>query len=549
MQYIKKIHINRALIVILLFIIILTAFKFVTENDNIQFFPENPDENISGEPDGNENLNNIIDYYFISTDKVTGRWDIVGYVNSIDDFDAKHPNKTGLSFYFYSGEFFEDGTVNLRFKNGEKLCEWTKRYINTGDHFTGFSNLISVYMIKNISGVDYMFAEFKNFSSELLHALEVLELSEISGANETDASLPGYYALKKTRMRELVSRADASNKDLRNYDLSNLNAAMYTLTFNEKTKFPTNNKKLPPFYEYQPSYIMEHGKNPGLGVKVLHAQGITGKGVNVAVIDEALDLNHPEYRGKIIEYKNFDGKSKSSMQGPAVASLLAGENIGTAPGVNIYYAAVPGWQAFDAKYYADALDWVVERNKTLPDGEKIKVVCISPNPKDMLPWINVIDYLESFKRAEDAGILVLDCTNEHGVILGACYYDFDDPENVKLCKPIRPYRIMIAPYHYDTIQDIYIDEEDDSIMLRVPVNYRTMAETYGEGDFSYQYEGSGDLSWAIPYATGVLAMGWQVKPELKPNEIVKILFDTAYVDKDGKQYINPTAFIDYLRNH
>jgi len=367
----------------------------------------------------------------------------------------------------------------------------------------------------------------------------------INDSNET----PGYYVFKRGRIKELYEYSNANNKDLRNYNLSTLGKNIICIDFNGKTKFPTDNAKLPQIFEYQPYNILEHGKNPGLGIKALHEQGITGKGVNVAIIDEALYLDHPEYAGKIKEYIDFDGESKSSMQGPAVASLLAGKNIGTAPDVNIYYAAVPGWKAFDAKYYADALDWVVERNKTLPENEKIKIACISPNPKDMLPWINVVDYLKSFQRAEEAGILLLDCTNEHGVIFGACKYNYENPEDVTLCKPVNPYRIMIASYHYDTVQEIFIEEEDESAMLRIPVNYRTLAEEYEEGEFSYQYMGIGDLSWTIPYATGVLAMGWQVKPELKPDEIVKILFDTAYVDNNGRQYINPTAFIEYLRNN
>jgi len=48
--------------------------------------------------------------------------------------------------------------------------------------------------------------------------------------------------------------------------------------------------------------IMEEGKNPGLGVRDLHAQGITGKGVNVAIIDQNLLGDHPEYINRIAVY-------------------------------------------------------------------------------------------------------------------------------------------------------------------------------------------------------------------------------------------------------
>ena len=73
------------------------------------------------------------------------------------------------------------------------------------------------------------------------------------------------------------------------------------------------------------------------------------------------------------------------MHGPAVASLLAGKTIGVAPDANIYYAAWPSWLE-DSRYAADALDWVLEQNEALPEGEKIRVVSVSaaPGSADML---------------------------------------------------------------------------------------------------------------------------------------------------------------------
>jgi len=60
------------------------------------------------------------------------------------------------------------------------------------------------------------------------------------------------------------------------------------------------------------------------------------------------------------------------MHGPAVASLLVGDSIGTAPGAKIYFVAAPSWIA-DAKYQADALNWIIDKNNTLPEGEKIRL--------------------------------------------------------------------------------------------------------------------------------------------------------------------------------
>jgi hypothetical protein len=81
----------------------------------------------------------------------------------------------------------------------------------------------------------------------------------------------------------------------------------------------------------------------------------------------------------------------------------------------------------------------------------------------------------------------------------------------------------------------------------VPTSYRTVAEEYTEGSPSYQYTGQGGLSWGIPYAAGVLALGWQVNPTLDNDEIVQILFETCSKADDGSNIINPIAFIEAIK--
>ncbi len=68
-----------------------------------------------------------------------------------------------------------------------------------------------------------------------------------------------------------------------------------------------------------------------------------------------------------------------SMHGPAVASLLVGQRCGTAPGARLYYLATPD-PGFDGRNQAEALDWVLEKNKSLPLQERIRVVYVSTSP-------------------------------------------------------------------------------------------------------------------------------------------------------------------------
>ena len=320
---------------------------------------------------------------------------------------------------------------------------------------------------------------------------------------------------------------DVRDMDFSGYAVEFDRSLIETLWFNNRTLWPGLSGQVA-------QAVMEEGKNPGLGVRSLHEQGITGEGVYVAIIDQNLLQDHPEYRGKIAMY--FDAgtgnpASTSSMHGPAVASLLVGENTGTAPGARLYYAAAPSWTG-DAQYYADALEWIIAENEKLPEGQKIRLVSVSASPSGpgTLFTKNNAAWDLAYERAMAAGILVLDCTETHG-ITHPCYYDLDDPENVSKCIPGWLGNPLIpVPEH-----------------IYVPISLRTSAEEYDPGIYSYQYTGVGGLSWGIPYLAGVLALGWQIRPDLDGSQMLDLLFDSAYVTEDGAQIIDPVAFIESVR--
>ncbi len=332
---------------------------------------------------------------------------------------------------------------------------------------------------------------------------------------------------KITEISSVIPYQDIRRKDLRKIE-SQLDSSMIkTFWFNEKTIFPDK------YADYAKS-VMDNGKNPGLGVNSLHEQGITGKGVSVAIIDQNICLDHPEFFEKIIEYYDVGCHTpsyKSSMHGPAVASLLVGNFIGTAPDAKIYYVAAPSWTN-DAKFYADALNWIIEKNNSLPEGEKIRAVSVSaaPSGPGTLFTKNNSMWDSAYNKAINAGILVIDCNQDHG-ITNPCYYDFNYPEDISKCT-----------FGYPGI-DFNIE---DSTKIFVPASYRTTAEEYNKGAFSYQYTGCGGLSWAEPYLVGILALGWQLHPNISGQEMIRLLRKTSYI-KNGMSIIQPIVFIDSVK--
>lgn len=85
-------------------------------------------------------------------------------------------------------------------------------------------------------------------------------------------------------------------------------------------------------------------------------------------------------------------------------------------------------------------------------------------------------------------------------------------------------------------------------VISVPVNFRTTVEQYDEGNYFFRYGGQGGESWGVPYAAGVLALGWQINPRLSPEEIKKLLINSAYENKYGERIIYPSAFIEKVEN-
>ncbi|MDR0818882.1 MAG: S8 family serine peptidase [Oscillospiraceae bacterium] len=332
----------------------------------------------------------------------------------------------------------------------------------------------------------------RDFSELLSYSLSIYEGFDI---NETPYSVPVGDCVKERMWSEYI--------------------------FNSSTVFEEN-------ADYA-AELLEKAKNPGLGVRAIHELGITGKGVNVAIIDQPLAMKHPEFVGKITEYKDFCDYQEGvgSMHAPGVTGILAGETCGVAPGVNIYFAATPSWLV-DAQYYADALRWIIETNAGLPDGEKIRVASFSgPNTVNYYPE-NMEAYYAATKEAREAGILVLDAIGgSDGLFINIGYYDIDAPDDIS------------------KFSILFNDTYERQIFA--PGHHRTMAEEYAAGQETYMYMARGGISWSIPYIAGVLALGWEVDPTLTNGEIIRILLDTAYINSNDQMIVNPTAFINAVK--
>jgi hypothetical protein len=329
--------------------------------------------------------------------------------------------------------------------------------------------------------------------------------------------LQKFTDLRPARMRpSKFKKIDFKNK----YD------ALLTCSFDTLTEWPSKDK-LPE--KFKPHEIMNIAQDPGLGVRELHRQGITGKGVRVAIIDFPFLREHEEYRDKVAKFCLTNGKSletlgKPSTHGTATASLLVGEGCGVAPGASLYFwGMAERGVTFDPEIAG--IEQIMEFNKDKELTDKIRVVSISwgLNKK----FNNYKTFKKKLKLAKANGLLVVLVNKQIGGLKCPLYKDRNNPEN---------YDIM---YHFEGYE-----KKLSSGMIYVPCDNRTTASERGTKEYSF-WGGSG-LSWAVPYLAGVITLGYQVNPNLQPDEIFQYIRETGTPFNRG-WIINPKEFIKKVR--
>ena len=263
----------------------------------------------------------------------------------------------------------------------------------------------------------------------------------------------------------------------------------------------------------------EKMKDPGLGIKSLHARGITGKGVKIAIIDQTF-TEHKEYSAQVahVEKINTDANT-GSKHAPAVASIAVGKATGVAPDAQLYCFTSDRTDKngkTTMKNDAAAIRRIMEINNTLPENERISVISISAKSyEDGAEGQK--EYLEAIKAAKESGLFVVTVnldTYNNAYLLGA---DRDPKGDVNDVASYRPSNMIIEGFKHDSPNEAQKQE-----ILLVPQDHRTIADGYG--DKSYEYEGNqGGYSWTVPYLASTFALAKQVNPNITPEEFLQHL--------------------------
>lgn len=283
---------------------------------------------------------------------------------------------------------------------------------------------------------------------------------------------------------------------------------------------------------FNPMEIMERAKRPNTNA------GATGRGINIAVIDNMLDTTNPEYAGQI---KYFEGAIDGQQLPPnkhasMVVGHIAGQHTGMAPDANIYFftkRTYPDRKKFDQEI-CKVLQNVIRFNNAQTPENKIHILsCSWGARKKYSPQV-----YELFDQLEASGVKIILCGSDD---MTADYTmsmrDFIPCNN--------PNMTDVQPDVQAAVQEMLdnwaIKYTPDKI-VGIPTNMRTTPM----GADGWQYNITGGESSAAPYIAGVYAAAlsgnqlFMTRPDWQ-SELNDILKSTATQTPDGNYMINPSG--------
>ena len=386
--------------------------------------------------------------------------------------------------------------------------------------------------------------------------------------------------------------------DASEVDLSNAGDMLPCIHFNSKTKFPSTDKMPRGF---SPQQVLANGKAPGLNIADLHAMGITGKGITVAIIDQPLNTEHIEIRDNIIHYESagYPEHIEAQFHGTAVSSLLAGKTVGVAPDAKIVYFAANNtkktrtlankeFQKILRQHFPKNINFE-ETIKDILDGRhqideefrhKINKIIATLPPDIKEQALSVKTEIDFTHRANALRkILFMNTRLPQDKKISAVSISWGmlgtDPESTKLIKQLIESGVMVLTtdshrFYGDKGNFITTDRKmnsnPDDIQsyevgywkvnkdnlhehLLVPAGGRTIAGYLDYDDYIYCGANSG-MSWSTPYLVGVYALAKQIAPNLTPHRFFEIAQQTAVSNgKTGNnKIVQPQRIIQHLQN-
>ena len=283
---------------------------------------------------------------------------------------------------------------------------------------------------------------------------------------------------------------------------------------------------------FNPMEIMERAKRPNTNA------GATGRGINIAVIDNMLDTTNPEYAGQI---KYFEGAIDGQQLPPnkhasMVVGHIAGQHTGMAPDANIYFftkRTYPDRKKFDQEICKVLQNVIKFNNEQTPENKIHILSCSWGARKKYSPQV-----YELFDQLEASGVKIILCgTDDMTADYTMSMRDFIPCNNPNMTD-VQP---DVQAAGQEMLDNWAIKYTPDKI-VGIPTNMRTTPM----GADGWQYNITGGESSATPYIAGVYAAAlsgnqlFMTRPDWQ-SELNDILKSTATQTPDGNYMIKPSG--------
>lgn len=346
------------------------------------------------------------------------------------------------------------------------------------------------------------------------------------------STTPADWMARLNTGRFYTSGTDFQNIVFDDVDLSKYSEAFKHITFNENTFAKVSPEHLP--LGFNPQEVLEKGKTIGLGIDKAHANGYTGEGVSYAIIDSGTkdgkfnegeqhnDIHFAEYNvsqySENIEWLNhFHGRA---------VSYIAQEIV---PQADCYYYATHFGDGMDASVI-DNLKQILEKNKALPDNQKIRFISMS------LPLYGGAEAKEVIKELESQGVWVFyggceeregDINKEPGNGWKIAYLEKKDPNG-----------------HVDDFDNYQIYAGDANV-LYVNAGNRTVPDLASPNEYRHDSIPSG--SWSTPVIAGYYVLACQADSTMTKERFLELANNTAQVKESTKPNWKHTENGDWIQ--
>lgn len=259
------------------------------------------------------------------------------------------------------------------------------------------------------------------------------------------------------------------------------------------------------------------------GITALHAQGLDGTGVKIAVIDGPVDTSVPELQGVVVIQKTICHATfvaERLAHATAIASILSSPAYGWAPNATILsysFANQPDGDVIDydnCPVESDSYGYLI--HQALNDGADVIVISSGGTVDDTAPWALV--------RAMEMGVPVViamgnDSTS--GASTGAIW------------------NTTVGVGALDaTGQKADYSNYGEGLTVMAYGGPLTMRDPDGAGKLNVLTTDAQGTSFSGPMVAGALALAKQKWPTANGNQLTRVLADTADGTADHMSYWN-----------